>query len=151
NIGGIRGELEGKIYLPDGTGRKPVVIFEHGRHSSCYGPGTPNPAGWPCLTSPDSTQQRFPIPSFLGYDAPARALASNGYVVVSISANAINATDNQRAADYGAQARGELILDTLRMLKQANAGQPAVYHDAFTNRDVSLAEALDGGITAGDL
>ncbi|WP_127354319.1 alpha/beta hydrolase [Actinacidiphila soli] len=151
NIGGTRGELEGKVYLPDGAGKKPVVIFEHGRHSACYGPGTPNPAQWPCRTSPDSTEQRSPIPSFLGYDAPARALASNGYVVVSISANAINAKDNQLAADYGAQARGELILDTLRMLKKANAGDNVVYHDAFTDRNVSLGQALTGGMKPADL
>jgi hypothetical protein len=151
NIGGIRGEMEGKIYLPDGPGPKPVVVFLHGRHSSCYGPGKANPAGWPCTTSPDSTEQRFPIPSFLGYDAPARALASNGYAVVSISANAINASDNQRAADYGAQARGELILDTLRMLKKADTGAGVVYHDAFTDRDVDLAQALTGDVTPADL
>jgi hypothetical protein len=151
NIGGIRGELTGKIYLPDGAGEKPVVIFLHGRHSSCYGPDTPNPAGWPCRTSPDSTAQRWPIPSYLGYDAPARALASNGYAVISISANAINANDNQRAADYGAQARGELILDTLRMLRKANAGDKVVYHDAFTDRDVSLGQALNGDITPAGL
>lgn len=151
NIGGIRGELTGKIYLPDGPGRKPVVIFLHGRHSSCYGPGTPNPARWPCRTSPASTQQRSPIPSFLGYEAPARALASNGYAVVSISANAVNANDNQLAADYGAQARGGLVLDALRMLQQADAGRNPVYHDAFTNTDVSLAGALDGDLTPADL
>lgn len=151
NIGGIRGELTGKIYLPDGGGRKPVVVFLHGRHSSCYGPGTANPAGWPCRTSPDSTAQRWTIPSYLGYEAPARALASNGYAVVSISANAINANDNQRAADYGAQARGGLILDTLRMLKQADSGGKIVYHDAFTGRDVSLGQALGGDITPSDL
>lgn len=151
NIGGTRGEFEGKIYLPDGRGKKPVVIFEHGRHSSCYGTGKANPAGWPCRTSPDSTEDRAPIPSFLGYDAPARALASNGYAVVSVSANAINAKDNQLAADYGAQARGELILDTLRMLKKANAGDKAVYHDAFTNKDVSLGQALVGDVRPSDL
>jgi hypothetical protein len=151
NIGGIRGEMEGKIYLPDGPGPKPVVVFLHGRHSSCYGPGKANPAGWPCTTSPASTEQRFPIPSFLGYDAPARALASNGYAVVSISANAINANDNQRAADYGAQARGELILDTLRMLQKADAGESVVYHDAFTDRDVSLGQALTGDVTPAGL
>ncbi|MFC4031616.1 hypothetical protein ACFO3J_09015 [Streptomyces polygonati] len=151
NIGGVRGEMEGKIYLPDGKGPKPVVIFLHGRHSSCYGPGKANPAGWPCTVSPDSTEQRYPIPSFLGYDAPARALASNGYAVVSVSANAINANDNQRAADYGAQARGELILDTLRMLRTADAGRGVVYHDAFTDQDVSLAQALTGDVTPADL
>ncbi|MEO3854069.1 hypothetical protein [Acrocarpospora sp. B8E8] len=151
NIGGIRGELTGKIYLPDGRGRKPVVIFLHGRHGSCYGTGATNPARWPCRPSPDSPSQRATIPSYLGYDAPARALASNGYAVVSISANAINSNDNQLAADYGAQARGQLILDTLRMLEQADDGDPVVYHDAFYNRDVTLAQALTGDITPAGL
>jgi len=151
NIGGIRGELTGKIYLPDGRGKRPVVIFLHGRHASCYGPGPSNPARWPCRTSPDSTAERFTIPSYLGYDAPARALAGNGYAVVSISANAVNANDNQLAADYGAQARGQLVLDTLSMLKKANAGDRVVHHDAFTGRDVTLGEALDGPITPRDL
>jgi trimeric autotransporter adhesin len=151
NIGGIRGELEGKIYLPDGRGPKPVVIFQHGRHASCYGPGQANPARWPCRATADSTQQRFPVPSYLGYDAPARALASNGYAVVSISANAINANDNQLAPDSGAQARGQLVLDTLRMLQGADAGRNPVYHDAFTDRDVSLSAALTGGLTSHDL
>ncbi|MFC6083503.1 alpha/beta hydrolase [Sphaerisporangium aureirubrum] len=151
NIGGIRGEMTGKIYLPDGRGEKPVVIFLHGRHSSCYGSGPANPARWPCRATSDSTAQRFTIPSYLGYDAPARALASNGYAVVSISANAVNANDNQLAADYGAQARGQLILDTLDMLKKADAGQRVVYHDAFTGRDVALDQALTGAVAPRDL
>ncbi|RCG25947.1 hypothetical protein DQ384_31080 [Sphaerisporangium album] len=70
---------------------------------------------------------------------------------MSISANAVNANDNQLAADYGAQARGGLVLDTLRMLKKADAGERVVYHDAFTNRDVSLDQALTGDITPRDL
>lgn len=147
NIGGLRGELAGKIYLPAGRGRVPVVVFMHGRHTSCYGSGRPNPARWPCRATPDSAEQRFTIPSYLGYDAPARALASNGYAVISVSANAINANDNQLAADYGAQARGQLILDTLQMLKKADAGAPVVYHDAFTARDVNLGTALTGDLT----
>ncbi|MFD0853791.1 hypothetical protein ACFQ07_16250, partial [Actinomadura adrarensis] len=106
---------------------------------------------WPCKPSPDSPSQRLSIPSYLGYEAPARGLASNGYAVVSISANAINSNDNQLAADYGAQARGQLVLDTLDMLKKADAGAHVVHHDAFTGRDVTLAQALDGDITPSDL
>ncbi|MDT0318457.1 alpha/beta hydrolase [Streptomyces millisiae] len=151
NIGGIRGEMTGKIYLPDGRGEAPVVVFLHGRHTSCYGSGAANPARWPCLASPDSTEQRFPIPSHLGYEDPARALASNGYAVVSISANAINANDNQLSADHGAQARGQLVLDTLEMLERANDGGAVGFHDAFTDRDVSLADALSGDLRPADL
>lgn len=143
-IGGIRGELEGKVYLPTTGGARPVVILMHGRHSYCYGDGDSNPDRWPCTTDPADTG-RLPIPSYLGYENSARALASQGYAVVSVSVNAINANDNQLAADQGAQARGQLVLDTLSMLKKANDGQPAVYHDAFTDSDLNLDQALARG------
>lgn len=138
-IGGIRGELEGKLYLPTTGGERPVVLLLHGRHGSCYGTGTPNPLRWPCSATMES------IPSYLGYDGTARALASHGYSVVSISANAINSNDNQLAADQGAQARGQLVLDTLDMLADANAGSPVAYRDEAQGVDVTLAQALVDG------
>ncbi|WP_425954665.1 hypothetical protein [Xylanimonas sp. McL0601] len=150
-IGGIRGELEGKIYLPTTGGARPTVILLHGRHSSCYSPtpGIPaNPNRWPCATSPDATVAQLTIPSFLGYDGTARALASQGYAVVSVSADAINANDNQLAADQGAVARGRLVLDTLAMLRTADQGKPVSYHDAWTGQDVTLDEALTAGTSA---
>ncbi|WP_210651598.1 Ig-like domain-containing protein [Nocardioides sp. SYSU D00065] len=152
-IGGVRGELEGKVYLPTTGGARPTVILLHGRHTSCYTavPGTPaNPARWPCTAAPGPADApydtgRMSIPSYAGYDGTARALASRGYAVVSISANAVNSNDNELAADQGAQARGQLLLDTLTMLEKANAGEPVSYYDAFTDRDVSLARALTEG------
>ena len=118
DIGGIRGELEGRIYLPSGRGTHPLVIFLHGRHSACYNTTTLKGAsGWPC---PAGTT---PILSYAGYDGAGEALAADGYTVVSISANAINANDNQLSPDDGAVTRGQLVLDTLTMLKAANSGQ----------------------------
>lgn len=112
----------------------------HGRHTSCASgsgaPGTANPNRWPCGPG------QLNIPSFAGYDGTARALASHGYAVVSIAANAINSNDNQLALDQGAQARGQLLLDTLSMLKKANEGAPVSHHDAQTDQDVTLADAL---------
>lgn len=143
-IGGIRGELEGKLYLPTTGGARPTVILLHGRHTSCYGTGASNPDRWPCATAPDNDLRKS-IPSYAGYDGTARALASRGYSVVSISANAINSNDNQLAADQGAQARGQLILDTLTMLKTANAGQPVTYYDDWKDRSRTLDEALVDG------
>lgn len=136
-IGGIRGEVEGKVYLPDTEGAAPVVLFLHGRHTSCNGSGS-NPARWPCL--PTQTN----IPSYAGYDGAAEALASHGYAVISIGANAINSNDNQLALDYGAQARGRLILDTLEIFEDANAGVSTTLYDAQTDREVTLADALSG-------
>lgn len=124
-IGGIRGELTGKMYLSDAEGARPTVILMHGRHTSCSGSGA-NPLRWPC----GPTQMN--IRSYLGYEGTARALASNGYNVVSIAVNAVNSNDNQLALDYGAQARGQEVLDTLTMLQNASAGAAVSYDDITT-------------------
>jgi trimeric autotransporter adhesin len=143
-IGGVRGELEGKVYLPTTGGERPTVLLLHGRHTSCYGTGPSNPLRWPCSVAPGNTDRKS-IPSYAGYDGTARALASNGYAVVSISANAVNSNDNQLAADQGAQARGQLLLDTLTMLQRATRGQPVSYYDAWLDRTVTLDQALLDG------
>ncbi|WUH93671.1 hypothetical protein OG900_28540 [Streptomyces sp. NBC_00433] len=140
DIGGIRGELEGRVYLPSGRGTHPLVIFLHGRHSACYNTTTLKGAsGWPC---PVGTT---PILSYAGYDGAGEALAADGYTVVSISANAVNANDNQLSPDDGAVTRGQLVLDTLTMLKAANSGHKVAYHDAATGQDVTLDQALTAG------
>ncbi|MDX6258601.1 MAG: hypothetical protein QOH84_289 [Kribbellaceae bacterium] len=110
---GQKSEVVGKVYSPKGAvGARPLVLFLHGRHSVCYGDATEEPANpWPCAKG------EKPIPSYKGYDGPAKALASNGYQVVSISANAINAYDGG-VFDTGAQARAELILDHLDLWKK---------------------------------
>ena len=142
-IGGVRGEMTGKLYLTDAKGSRPVVVLMHGRHSSCSG-GTPNPLRWPC--GPGQVNVR----SYLGYEGTARVLASHGYNVVSIAVNAVNSNDNQLAADYGAYARGQMVLTTLRMLRDATAGKNVVFHDTQTDADVTLDEALVQATTRTD-
>lgn len=135
HIGGIRGEMTGRIYLPTTGGRRPVVILLHGRHSYCAPvSGTER---WPC-PSPE-----MEIPSYKGYDGTGQTLATQGYAVVSVSANAINANDNQLAPDNGAQARGRLVLDVLEMLRRADAGETVTFHDEDADTDLTLDEALD--------
>ena len=135
-IGGIRGEMTGKMYLTDAPGARPVVVLMHGRHTSCN--GTPsNPLRWPC------TATQHNVRSYLGYEGTARSLASNGYNVVSIAVNAVNSNDNQLALDYGAQARGQEVLDTLTMLKTASAGESVKYTDVVTATGVSTTRTLD--------
>lgn len=108
-----RAEMLGHVVEPtDATADSPLVVFLHGRHSPCYRPGAPAPLGidsraavtedWRC---PGRSE---PIPSHLGYDYVQQLLASQGYVTVSISANAINALDYD-APDGGATARATLI------------------------------------------
>jgi hypothetical protein len=98
-------EMTAKVVAPKGaTGSRPLALFLHGRHSTCYKPGSEDDVtgDWPCASG------YKPIPSHLGYLRDQRLLASQGYVTVSISANGINAQDWE-AEDAGAQARSSLV------------------------------------------
>ncbi|MBK8683409.1 MAG: PKD domain-containing protein [Bacteroidetes bacterium] len=98
-------EVTGSVHYPEdlSDGPFPVLLFLHGRHSTCFNPATGNTnIAWPCTGSYTA------IPSYTGYDYLAEHFASLGYIVISISANSISSTDNF-VADYGMQARGELI------------------------------------------
>ncbi|MDX2546034.1 hypothetical protein ACOT81_40160 [Streptomyces sp. WI04-05B] len=97
-------EMKAVVVAPTGaTGRRPLALFLHGRHSTCYKPGSTDVDGtWPC---PAGEKQ---IPSYRGYLRDQKLLASQGYVTVSISANGINAQDSD-LEDAGAQARSSLV------------------------------------------
>ncbi|MFF5369804.1 hypothetical protein [Streptomyces sp. NPDC013187] len=98
-------EMTAQVVAPKGaTGSRPLALFLHGRHDSCYKPGSEDDVtgDWPCA---DGYQ---PIPSYLGYLRDQQLLASQGYVTVSISANSINAQDSE-TEDAGAQARSSLV------------------------------------------
>jgi len=117
----VRSEARAAVYLPAGArGERPVVVIQHGRHSYCAGERPKpdvEPARYPCAGEQEE------IPSYLGYSPLAENLASHGYAVVSVSANAVNANDNQLAPDLGAQARGDLVLHHLDLLARATAGE----------------------------
>ena len=98
-------EVLAEVIAPVGAaGPRPLVLFLHGRHSTCYypGPDASVTGDWPC---PEGT---LPIPSHLGYRYAAEILASQGYLTVSISANGVNGQDGW-VADGGAAARSVLI------------------------------------------
>ncbi|MBM9467808.1 LPXTG cell wall anchor domain-containing protein [Nakamurella leprariae] len=124
---GAKGEIRGAVYYPDARGAHPVAVFLHGRHAACVNRSA-EPA-WPCSGSD--------IPSYLGYEDAAEALASNGVAVVSISANAINALDDG-AVDFGTEARGQLVLHTLDLLAAATTdGSPGFAPDLTGRLDLS--------------
>jgi hypothetical protein len=121
-LGGRVVEERAAVWVPVGArGRRPVVLFLHGRHSACYNPDTraTDNTHWPCVTGFQ------PIASYHGYDQSAEVLASRGYVVVSISADGINAQDNPFSDDSGTLARGQLVVDHLDLLARADAGRAA--------------------------
>ena len=110
-------EVVGEVTVPIGApGARPLVLILHGRHSTCYQGGPDGEASleWPCPAG------WLPIPSHLGYRTTSDLLASQGYVVVSISANGVNAQD-WVSADGGAAARSQLIRHHLATFARWNA------------------------------
>ncbi len=102
-------EMRGVVVAPkNAPGKRPIALFLHGRHSTCYVPGKDEETSgnWPC------TKGSKPIPSHRGYLRDQKLLASQGYMTVSISANGINGQD-WNAEDGGAQARSSLIRNHL--------------------------------------
>ncbi|CAL9351893.1 hypothetical protein SUDANB105_00487 [Streptomyces sp. enrichment culture] len=99
-------EMRGVVVAPKGaTGKRPLALFLHGRHATCYVPGQgedQTTIDWPCAAGAK------PIPSHRGYLRDQKLLASQGYVTVSVSANGVNGQDAE-VEDAGAQARSSLV------------------------------------------
>lgn len=125
-------ELRASIHYPTTLSGAPfpVLLFLHGRHETCFNGNGGGAAflQWPC--SIGGTQ---PIPSYKGYDYVAEVLASHGYVVVSVSANGVNAVDNS-VQDGGALARAELLQKHLDILNTFNTTGGAPFGTKFVGK-----------------
>lgn len=106
-------EVEGEVMAPVGApGPRPLVLVLHGMHRTClkrsdvtaFAPGL----GWPCPPG------WVPVASHRGYRWLLRLLASQGDVAVSISANSVNAQNNDVPA-AGAVERALLVRHHLRL------------------------------------
>jgi dienelactone hydrolase len=108
-------------------GRLPLIVLVHGQHYPCAADGE---ADWPC---PPGVE---PIPSYRGFDYLGEALAGRGFVVVSLSANGINAHGG------GAPQRAHLINRHLALWQQfdATGGGPLAgrFTDAHHGRTVGV-------------
>jgi hypothetical protein len=121
-------ELRASIHYPTNLpgGPYPVIVFLHGRHATCFKGGSAL-LQWPCSGGSQ------PIPSFQGYDYVSQVLASNGYVVVSVSANGVNAVDNN-VNDLGALARAQLLQKHLDILNGFNTTGGAPFGTKFVGK-----------------
>ncbi|MCM4081109.1 hypothetical protein [Paractinoplanes hotanensis] len=98
-------EMEAVVVAPQGAeGPRPLALFLHGRHFTCFAGDDLEQISleWPC------PEGKKAVPSHRGYLEAQRLLASQGYVTVSISANGVNAQDND-VEDLGARARSSLV------------------------------------------
>jgi hypothetical protein len=127
NTGGAKAELTGIVHYPLDAGKHPVVMILHGLWESCadraawaalgkaQAAGDEAAAGkqlgflnqWPCRPGVSGMQ------SYRGFDYLGEALARQGFVTISISADGLNAVDPSGAD--GDTARTALLNTHLAM------------------------------------
>ncbi len=137
-------DLGDEVFQPTGLGRKveltaevqyptdldngpyPLVLFLHGNHSSCF-KGEKDRFQWPCRPGWE------PLPNYAGYGYISERLASNGYIVVSVSANGVNVFGT-RLEDTGMRQRGELLDKHLDLWNTWSTTGGAPFDDRFVGR-----------------
>jgi hypothetical protein len=102
-------DMWGTAWYPEDLSRGPypLVLMLHGNHGICRFAGTQvdlSTTTFPPNCPPDQIQ----TPNHSGYAYIAQRLASHGYIVASVNANAINLRAN------GNPQRGQLIFEHLR-------------------------------------
>jgi hypothetical protein len=138
-------EMRAAVVAPAGAqGKRPLALFLHGRHPTCYtgGPDGEFLGDWPCPT--DSK----PLPSHRGYLHDQKLLASQGYVTVSISANGINGQDFA-AEDGGAQARSSLVRQHLAAGPTGRAPDGLRHRRSYGRRRGPTCRAYSWSVTRG--
>jgi len=126
-------EVRGSVHYPADltSGPFPVLVWLHGRHSTCYDSVTlATSNGWPC------TGTEKPILSYAGYDYAAKNMASHGYIVISVSSNAINAADGAAAPMFqrGMPARAYLLQKHLDLWNDWNTTGTGPFGTLFNGR-----------------
>ena len=144
--------LQGSIIYPDTPGPWKVLVFMHGRHSTCItgtgGESSP-PITSPDVTcddtdNPDGTENTTRIQSWQGYDYLSTNLASHGYVVMSVSANTIVSFDNTFSYDAGANARSQVLAASLDLMYRWNNGEgPVVPGDDYHTVGTKLTGKME--------
>ena len=137
-------EVLAEVTAPVGhAGPMPLVLFLHGRHSTCYrgGPGGEASGDWPCFPG------WRPVPSHTGYRYITDVLASQGFLTVSISANGINGQDGM-FEDGGSSARSELVRHHLAQWAEWSAYGGDPWGSRFKGR-VNLDELVLVGHSRG--
>jgi hypothetical protein len=140
-------EVLADVYYPTNLpgGPYPLVVFLHGFHSTAYNPGTgqaADPTGTLTYSPGD-----LPIPNYVGYDYISPSLASDGYIVVSISANGVNEQDQNDKK--GMLARAQLIQHHLDLWHQFDTSSSGPFGAQFVGKvdlnDIGLMGHSRGG------
>jgi hypothetical protein len=129
-------EVTASVHYPANLegGPFPLVAIVHGGFNTC-GPGVfdlstglGNP--WPCPPNTEIT------PSYVGYDYIAEVLASHGFIVVSISANGVNAAIFDLSGSTGGDrlARAELLQHHLDLWSTFTTNVEPIFQGLFVGK-----------------
>jgi hypothetical protein len=112
--------LDGALFFPSGPGPFDVVVLIHGNHADCLTAvgGETTTGSSNCASTPGNT----PLLNYEGYDYLATNLASHGFIVLSLDADAL--TSWQTSQDNGTLLREQLISASLDMLYAWEDGAP---------------------------
>lgn len=111
-------DVWGTVWYPEDLARGPfpLVVLQHGNHGICRAPDTQ--VDFSTTTFPPNCPAgQIPTPNHSGYEYFATRLASYGYIVASMNANAINVRAN------GNPERGELVMEHLRYWEAWNSAR----------------------------
>lgn len=124
NIGLVPVEVRAEVHHPTALaslGELPLVVILHGHQHPCYD-GSSTYDTWPCDPPSEASANHR------GYYHFGRELASDGFIVVSISTNGIAAQDDDPSTckDAGELARARLVERHLQLWENwdANGGDP---------------------------
>ena len=106
--------VKGQIWYPEGESNRPVFFMVHGNHDSY-------------------------VPSYLGYDYLGEYLASNGYVVISVDENIINATGE------GNDKRAILLLDNMNAILDLNKTEDSALFGLIDEERIAIGGHSRGG------
>ncbi|QXT62575.1 hypothetical protein [Tessaracoccus palaemonis] len=134
HVGSTSNEIAAVAYIPTlpADGRVPVALIQHGGHTPCATAEDP----WPCASPEERT------PSYLGYDWLGTRLADEGYLAVSVSANATIGS----SADVDGEAK--LLAWWLETLDSGTGPLPDLAGRLDTDRLVLIGHSRGGDAVA---
>lgn len=112
--------LNGRVWLPEGSGPFPLILFVHGNHP------------WNDFSDP-------------GYAYLGEHLASHGYIAVSVDENFLNGFSFGDPGGVEIPARGWVMLKHIELFKNWNDDPQSLFHNKVDMNNIALMGHSNGG------
>ncbi len=147
-------EVAGVVHHPTdlSDGPFPLVMLIHGHHPTCVNESGIKLSFWPC----DIVDGYETLHNYRGFDYLGEVLASHGYFVVSIGANALTSSDNpiakamharrdllnyhfnlwdtwnaSNSGPFGSRFIGKIDMDNIGIAGHSRGGEGIVFHHLY--------------------